>query len=331
MSGPVPVAVYRRFTAPVYPSGMKNPLLPQFLVLAAVLLSACQATPSRSSALVAEAPGQRMLFDGTYDNHEQVAQSSSIPVPWVRFEISPLQEAGWYLWKVRQTGDTELEATWAIRSLKSLDGSVVLTPWRALVAVPGVGKDFDPDQWVALDACTLRGAMTSGGLGVRADLPSCATIAPGVGPSVALLPIAIDHAGDALRVRLYADQVRGADALTDARLVRWFTGWAAINGAGPNAKSESSDWHMNRELRIGNEGGQSAVNWRDGQPSGYSLKLERATYRDGDVLVLKLSVIEDASGRAIAFAWANPEATSIGINLGWIQVGLDGASRTPDR
>ncbi|MGB0133484.1 hypothetical protein [Dokdonella sp.] len=303
----------------------------QLLLLAAVSLSACQTMPQRNSATVLESPGQRAWFDGVYDNHEQVAQSSSIPVPWVRFEIAPLQKAGWYLWKVRQKGDTELEAIWAMRSLKSLDGSVVMTPWRALVADPGLGKDFNEDQWVALDACTLRGAMTSSGLAVRTDLPTCATVAPGIGASVALLPISIDHVGEALRVRLYADQVRGADAYTDARLVRWFTGWAAINGAGPNAKSESSDWHMNRDLRIGNEGGKASVNWRDGQPSGYSLRLERATYRDGDVLVLKLSVIEDVSGRAIAYAWANPEATSIGINLGWIQVGLDGATTVPSR
>lgn len=311
--------------------GMKTYLLASFLLLAAALLTACQTTPARSSVAVPDAAGQRAWFDGVYDNHEQVAQAATVPVPWVRFEITPLQQPGWYLWKVRQKGDTDLEATWAMRSLKSLDGSVVMTPWRALVAEPSLGKDFDEDQWVALEACTLRGAMTSSGLTVRTDLPTCATVAPGIGASVALLPISIDHVGESLRVRLYADQVRGPDALTDARLVRWFTGWAAINGAGPNAKSDSSDWHMNRDLRIGNEGGTAKVNWRDGQPSGYSLRLERATYRDGDILVLKLSVVEDASGRAIAFAWANPEATSIGINLGWIQVGLDGATTVPSR
>jgi hypothetical protein len=46
------------------------------------------------------------------------------------------------------------------------------------------------------------------------------------------------------------------------------------------------------------------------------------TYRDGSTPVLKLSLIEDAGDHAVAYAWANPEATSIGINLGWVQVGL---------
>jgi hypothetical protein len=39
--------------------------------------------------------------------------------------------------------------------------------------------------------------------------------------------------------------------------------------------------------------------------------------------VLKLSVVGDADGATLAYAWANPEATRIGINLGWVQVGLD--------
>jgi hypothetical protein len=75
-------------------------------------------------------------------------------------------------------------------------------------------------------------------------------------------------------------------------------------------------------VRIGSEGGRYALHWRDGAPSGYSLALERLTYRDGNVPVLKLSVVSDADGSTLAYAWANPEATRIGINLGWVQIGL---------
>jgi hypothetical protein len=41
------------------------------------------------------------------------------------------------------------------------------------------------------------------------------------------------------------------------------------------------------------------------------------------VPVLKLSVVDDRNGRTLAYAWANPEATRIGLSLGWVQVGLD--------
>jgi hypothetical protein len=296
------------------------------LFLAAILLGACQNNPAKSAPTVAPASGQRAWLDGEYDNHEQVMVSGSPKVARVRFEITPLQKAGWYTWKVHMSGGSELSATWVMRSLKRVDGTLELTPYRALVATAALDKAFDPDQWVALDACTLRGAATASGLEVRADLANCATVAPGIGTTAALLPLEIRHDGDALSVRLYSDQARGPEARIEARLVRWYSGWAAINGAGPDATAESSDWHMNRGLRISNEGGQANLAWRDGKASGYSLELERATYRDGNIPVLKLSVVEDASGRTIAYAWANPEATRIGINLGWVQVGLDVAA-----
>ncbi len=302
-----------------------------FLLPAAILLSACQNNPARRTPDVAASASQRAWFDGEYDNHEQVAGVDAARVPRVHFEITPLHKAGWYVWNVRLSGSGELAATWVMRSLKSVDGTLQLTPYRALAATPALGKKFDPDQWVALDACALRGAATASGLEVRADLAACTTLAPGIGAAAALLPLSIEHDGDALRVRLYADQARGPDARAEARRVRWYSGWAAINGAGPDARPESKDWHMNRDLRLGNEGGHVVLRWRDGKASGYSLELERATYRDGNVPVVKLSVIEDASGLAIAYAWANPEATRIGINLGWLQVGLDSAAPSAGR
>jgi hypothetical protein len=96
-----------------------------------------------------------------------------------------------------------------------------------------------------------------------------------------------------------------------------------LNGAGPDAAADSNDWHMDRKVRIGSEGGRYPLAFRDGNPSGYSLLLERLTYREGNVPVLKLSVIDDRNNRTLAYAWANPEATRIGISLGWVQVGLD--------
>ena len=193
---------------------------------------------------------------------------------------------------------------------------------NACNAIANAFKEIDPDSWVALDACSLHGSATADGLHVKVDLASCTTLAPGIGASVALLPIDIHHDGERLDVRLYADQARGPDAKVEARRVRWFEGWAALHGGGRSGDASSKDWHMNRELRLGSEGGRVALKWRDGQPSGYSLMLERATYRDGNVPVLKLSVLDDATGSTISYAWSNPEAERIGISLGWIQVGL---------
>jgi hypothetical protein len=267
------------------------------------------------------------VSQGIYDNHEQVwaahenAMGSAQP-PHVVVTIEPTNRPDWALWHVQLDASQPIEALWAIQSVTQTDGSVALVPHRLLAAMPTtVVPPFDPAQWAALDACTLRTPSRATVAG--ADLASCAAIVPGIGTEAALLPLAIERDGDWLHVRLYADQARGADAREDLRLVRWFTGWAAINGGGPKADAASRDWHMDRALRIGTEGGRYALKWRDGNASGYSLVLERLTYREGNVPVLKLSVVGDADGATLAYAWANPEATRIGINLGWVQVGLE--------
>lgn len=298
----------------------KFPLL--VCAILALALVGCKNNPPRADVQAAASSGQRALFDGEYDNHEQVVRADTADVAPVRIRISPLSKAGWYVWDVDFSGSTPLSARWLMRSFKSVNGSVTLTPYRAPADGVDSGKKIDPDAWIALDACALRGVATENALDVKSDLASCTTLAPGIGASAALLPINIHHDGERLDVRLYADQARGPDAKSEARRVRWFEGWAALHGGGRSGDASSKDWHMNRELRLGSEGGKVALKWRDGQPSGYSLMLERATYRDGNVPVLKLSVLEDATGSTISYAWTNPEAMRIGISLGWVQVGL---------
>ena len=307
------------------------------ILLIALSLVACQdlhRADSRSARTNVVAP--TML--GVFDNHEQVwsareAAPTGATPPHVVVSIDATSQVDWTLWRIRLDSTPPIEATWAMHSTALADGTAVIVPHHALVATPAAAPAFDAKQWTALDACALRSvAHASAGFQANADTAACIAIAPGIGADAALLPLAIEREGEWLHVRLYADQARGADAREDARLVQWFGGWAAINGGGPKADSNSRDWHMNRGLRIGSEGGRFALAWRDGTASGYSLMLERLTYRDRNVPVLKLSVVEDANGHTLAYSWANPEATRIGINIGWVQVGLDrdAGSASPD-
>lgn len=315
-------------------AGMKRVVV----VLGALILAACQ-MPPRPDQSAARSPVGAVaepLLAGEFDNHEQVwraHENSDAVVPaHALITVEPTSQTEWSLWRIHLDASPALDAVWAMHGDKVAAGQVALVPHRALVAAPGTGAAFDPKQWAPLDACGLHGSADASSLHATADAAACAVIAPGVGTAAALLPLAIDREGEWLHVRLYADQARGADARTDARLVRWFTGWAAINGAGPKAAAESRDWHMDRNVRLGSEGGRFALRWRDGSPAGYSLGLERVTYRDGNVPVLKLSIVDDGSGNTLAYAWANPEATRIGINLGWVQVGLESApASAPER
>ena len=295
-------------------------------LLAAALLGGCQSgflgtRPASAPSSVATGDGS-----GDYDNHEQVwsaAQSGAPAVPHVTLSLRPLR-SGWSLWSVRVDGAIPLQAQWAMRRVDA-DGATRLVPHRALVEAPAIDDAFDASQWAALDACALQGGRDGRTYG--ADSAACAVLAPGIGPKAALLPLAAAFDGEFLRVRLYVDQARGDAAREDLRRVRTYAGWVAVNGAGPSAAADSGDWHMDRSMRLGSEGGRSPVRFRDGTPSGYSLQLERLTYRDGNVPVLKLSVVADADGRTLAYAWTDPEAARIGINLGWIQAGLDRAGR----
>lgn len=302
----------------------------RFVTIAAMLmLAACQslrpsATPSAPS--IAAAPA-----DGLYDNHEQVWQAGTaagaLAPPRLRLAISSYK-GGWQIWRVEADGGTP--ALWLMQTESNAGGSPRMLPHRPRVASPTLEPRPDPAEWTALDACALTGAAGR----IAADATACATIAPGIGAAAAFLPIAVARSVEGIDLRLYADQARGPDASSQLRRVAWYGGWAAVNGAGPDASADSRDWHMNRQLRLSNEGGRSALAWRDGTPSGWSLLLERLTFREGNTPVLKLSIVDDADGRALAYVFADPHSARIGINLGWIQVGLEreaGATEVSNR
>ncbi len=291
-------------------------------VVVAGALAACQ-NPVRSGPPAATV-GASGALAGSYDNHAQVLQAGDSALPRVRIDVTPMPAKDWTRWQITYDAASRLQATWMLHSESDSSGKRQWIPYhRVASAADSSGTDtFDPRQWTPLTACALRVGPTGSTVQAGVDVARCTALAPGIGASAALMPLQIEHTGDWLRVRLYADQARGATARAEARRVRWFGGWAAINGAGEQATAENRDWHMNRDLRVGSEGGSAALKWRDGQSAGYSLRLERLTIADSGMEILKLSIIEDASGRALAYAWSDPGSTRIGFNLGWIQIGL---------
>jgi hypothetical protein len=303
-----------------------------FLVLFATALVGCQSMQPAALKRASAGAQSAAALDGVYDNHEQVWNAGGnvggIAPPHLRVGIEATADHAWSIWQIHLDAGAPLDVRWAMRRI--VQGTrLVLLPHRALVADPAQGKAFDSTQWVPLEACALHGDDAPAVMRVAADPATCAALAPGIGVQAALLPLSVERDGEWLRVRLYADQARGPDAREDLRKVRIYGGWAAVNGAGQDASADSQDWHMERSIRLASEGGRTALKWRDGQPSGYSLQLERLTYRDGNVPVLKLSVVEDATQRTLAYAWSNPEASHIGINLGWVQVGLERDAGAP--
>ena len=101
--------------------------------------------------------------------------------------------------------------------------------------------------------------------------------------------------------------------------VRMFEGWTAVlkDGStemtGQDAPADA--WDGQRNLMIHDQGGMVKINEK------FSAQLAQLAYKNG-TKVLKLGIVDNATGKTVAYTWANPDATRIGINLRWIQAGF---------
>lgn len=306
-----------------------------WLLALAMTLCGCDATGVRAgSARSGDAAGRlTAVLAGDYDNHEQAKQgaaSAGLAVPHLRETLRAVPGDGLWLWELRMVGkDATAQSAWLYRVAGDPNGRVTLTPFRAVdpaataaVAASDHKFEFVAAQWAELAPCAMSGEWKAARFQAAANVAACSSLLPGLGEAAALLPLSLVLDGEMLTSTTFADQARGADARIEARRARWFSGWAAINGAGPRAKADSSDWHTHGDLHVSSEGGVVPIRWRDGAPSGYSLELERKTYAERKLSVLELNVIEDASGSVVDYVWASPDASAIGLNLGWLQAGL---------
>lgn len=299
-----------------------------------LLLSAC-ATLSAGGTKSAAPVGAPPELAGEYDNHAErwtaSAGGKQAPAtnaaPAIHHWIShPGGDRGELLWRVVLPDTTPVqEARWLLRNEKN--GFVPYRPLNAaaeaVFQTPDKAVRVDDKSWAPLTACTLKPAASRNGLAFAADPAACSALLPGIGATAALLPLRFELIEDRLRVVTVADQARGVDAATLSQRVRWFTGWDALNGAGARAGAENNDWHLQRDLRLHTEGGRVALKYRDGAASGYSLELARLTYRESNTEVLRLAVMEDATGKMMSYVWADPDSRRIGLSLGWLQVGLE--------
>jgi hypothetical protein len=319
-------------------------MLRWLVVIAGGLLAACQSLPTRHAESAANGDAVARLaavLAGDYDNHEQVQRASKaahagseLAVPHIRENWTRLaqgRDGSLWLWRLETVEAAHpARAAWLIVISASADGKgVVLMPYRALDPATAKAAVEAPDkfrfvaaQWAELAPCAQRGDWQGSGFSAQADVAACSALLPGLGAAAALLPLRMEFDGDMLRVATFADQARGTQADTQARRVRWFSGWVAINGGGPKAVAGNNDWHLHKDLRLSSEGGRASIRWRDGAASGWSLELERKTYTERKLDVLQLNVVDDASGAIIDYAWTDPASSAIGFNLGWLQVGL---------
>lgn len=113
------------------------------------------------------------------------------------------------------------------------------------------------------------------------------------------------------------------------RKVRYFTGWAGVKKAGQAAAADDNEWHFRSDIVIHNEGQIVPLTKEDGSPTGYSVQLARLTYQNGKLPILKLGLIDDATGKTLNYSWTNVGASRAGFNLRWVQAGLTAKKDNP--
>ncbi len=103
-----------------------------------------------------------------------------------------------------------------------------------------------------------------------------------------------------------------------------YSGWAGkrYNHDQTNIDTES-EWLLAQPFRLHNQGDSVELFDNADRSMGYRLELARIVYRADQPEVLRLAVVEVSSGRQIAYAWSSANSPRIGINLGWLQVGME--------
>jgi len=106
------------------------------------------------------------------------------------------------------------------------------------------------------------------------------------------------------------------------RKVRFFDGWIVIYRGDRTANPNAKERNTMRNVVLHSEGRVVPVIWEDGRRSGYSLQLARLSYQNEKMHLLTLKLLDDATGQAVSYAWADPSTQHIGLNLQWFQTGL---------
>ncbi len=123
----------------------------------------------------------------------------------------------------------------------------------------------------------------------------------------------------------------GTEPPVSYRKTSYYNGWAAVKRAGINAGADDNEWVLMRPIVLHNEGQIVRIVDDQGNPSGYSIELARLTYQGSNrQAILKLGVIDDATGKTLRYSWANPQAKQLGINLRWFTAGVTIKSEHPN-
>ncbi len=331
------------------------------LVLLAVFAGAI-VCPARAAEPPGPLPLDRQLalllewFPGEWDNHEQHWRHKTVerrekPHDWIHHVFRPVQvpAIGEHAFFVRQTFGDQPDRVYRQRLYR-----FTVDPERSAVRLsiytfrdearyadgwrdPSILTDLGPADLETRPGCDVfwRLEPTARYFEGEMEAGACRFRSERLGKDI-VIHDDLRLSSEELWIRDVATDLDGNRVFGDPdgehhenRKVRYFSGWAAIKRDGPEAPPDSRDWIGMRDILMHNEGGRVRVVDGDGNPVGYTIELARLTYQNSQTPILKLGVIDDASGKTIAYAWNEPDGRRLGINLGWFQAGVTIKAENP--
>lgn len=285
-------------------------------------------------------------FEGEYDNHEQVWQQKESEVPedellehiHHRFVPVDAPALGDRVFFVIQTMDDDLDKVYRQRlyvfSEDDQEQAIKLVIYRMADEAkyrdswkdPELVKNITMEEVSTLAGCEVfwkhNGEFFDGYMKEGA----CHFYSKRSGKEI--------YITDTLR--LTENEIWIADKATDAegnyvfgrsephknRKVRKFKAWMGVKKSTVNPDYEGDDMFFNGDIVIHNEGQIVPLLDDDKSPTGYSIQLAQLTYQNTTTPILKLGVIEDATGKTLVYTWGATDASRIGINVRWFQAGL---------
>lgn len=295
-----------------------------YLLLALSLLSACAAqekTPGKSTALSSTEVLQQLQqhLPGHYSNFAQQWLDPQQPLRLL--DVSLLKASSTEVWMLTRqkefsTRDDNSSMRQQILSFRGTDTDEIKfrfaphkgEPSAALVTIASGRTAFLP-------GCEITLYPAKDGLLGQTSASDCK------------LPTADTHTSLSKSIKIQAGIITIADQLSQDGVIQGasniqqfyrsqvFSGWAG-------SKTAHSDWQAAAPFEIYSDGEELGLVDPDGKDIGIHIRLSQVPWKKGERMILRLDLIDPATGKPTAYVFTDPDAENIGLNLGDIQVGL---------
>lgn len=249
--------------------------------------------------------GLRVTLPGSYNNYSQRRQDRTAPA--LRLQIAATDQPARYLIQQAPVSGSTEEAKQFIWQFTRNDRERLLL-------------DFAPIVNNQLQrSCRVELLPQPGGISGQ-TVPETCPLPNASGRPIGLLKeFLLSNGRIRLGERLQDIQTESAlmaDQKLDFRREVNYTGWAG------KKNSSTGQWVLAVPFTLHNQGGEHVLVDSADQTMGYRVELAQIEYRKDQPEVLRLAVIDAATGKQVAYSWAGTNAEQIGINLDWIQIGL---------